>query len=265
MINTDSIIKPLDCIVNHNNSDLEKNRKILNACQQFESIFINQVLQSIRKGYQIGGLFEESNSMDMYQGMLYQKFSEIMSKSMNNSLAVELYKQIQGKTPEKELFYQPALRITKVFIDKIPIVKNNPIVEMYQKKLSPYNHIINKEAKNNSIDTNLVKAVILCESDGNPQAVSSVGAKGLMQLMDGTAIDMGISDIFDPAQNIKAGVKYLSILKKRFESDIDSTLAAYNAGLQNVIKYNGIPPFKETINYVKKVKETFNILENKTE
>lgn len=261
MIDYGSLIKPVDWNINNQNSVLEDKRKILNACQQFESIFINQVLQSMRKSYQLGGLFEESNSMDLYQSMFYQKIAEFMAKSMNSSLAVELYKQIQGESPEQELFQQQLTKLTKIFIDKNPVVKKDPIVEVFLKKLSPYNHIIHKEAEKNGISTNLVRAVILNESNGNSNAVSSAGAKGLMQLMDRTAIDMGIDDVFNPEQNIKAGVKYLSMLIKRFDSDIDSTLAAYNAGPQNVIKYNGIPPFTETINYVKRVKDTFSILE----
>ncbi|MBK8231849.1 MAG: transglycosylase SLT domain-containing protein [Candidatus Eisenbacteria bacterium] len=99
---------------------------------------------------------------------------------------------------------------------------------------------------------NLIRAVILTESSGRPDAVSPAGAKGYMQLMPGTAKEMGIDDPSDPWQNIFAGAKYLSRQLERF-GRIDHALAAYNAGPGNVAKHDGIPPFRETQAYVRKV------------
>lgn len=103
------------------------------------------------------------------------------------------------------------------------------------------------------IDPWLVKAVIKAESDFDPRAVSRAGAKGLMQLMPETARLMGVQDIYDPAENVEAGVKYLRRLLKRFDWDVSLALAAYNAGESVVRKYGGIPPFEETRRYVSKV------------
>ncbi|MDZ7579882.1 MAG: lytic transglycosylase domain-containing protein [Deltaproteobacteria bacterium] len=105
------------------------------------------------------------------------------------------------------------------------------------------------------VDTAMIKAIIRAESGYNPLAVSPMGARGLMQLMPLTAESLGVDDIFDPAQNINAGVRYFKKLMKLFKQDVSLALAAYNAGIQRVQEYNGIPPFSTTQIYIKKVLE----------
>lgn len=103
------------------------------------------------------------------------------------------------------------------------------------------------------VDVELLKAIGKAESDFDAKAVSHCGAQGVMQLMPATAKSLGVTDSFDARQNIMGGAKYISGLVKKYDGNIKLALAAYNAGSGNVAKYNGIPPFEETQNYVKKV------------
>ncbi|HEY6528025.1 MAG TPA: lytic transglycosylase domain-containing protein [Cellvibrionaceae bacterium] len=104
-----------------------------------------------------------------------------------------------------------------------------------------------------AVDPALVRAVIHAESGFNPMARSGKGAVGLMQLMPGTARDMGVSNSYEAGQNIMGGARYLSYLLGELKGDVQLATAAYNAGLANVTKYQGIPPFAETQAYVKRV------------
>jgi soluble lytic murein transglycosylase-like protein len=115
-----------------------------------------------------------------------------------------------------------------------------------------YDNLIKNAAAKYGVDSALIKAVIQAESGFNPNAASHAGAQGLMQLMPSTANGLGVSDPFDPAQSIDAGVRYLKGQIDRF-GDVNQALAAYNAGPAAVVKYGGVPPFKETQDYVSKV------------
>ncbi len=116
-----------------------------------------------------------------------------------------------------------------------------------------YDPIIDSCALEYGVDKSLVKAVIHAESRYDPNAVSSKGASGLMQLMPNTARSLKVANSFDPADNIRGGVRYLRFLLDTFRGDEALALAAYNAGLSRVAQYGGIPPYAETRNYVAKV------------
>ena len=116
-----------------------------------------------------------------------------------------------------------------------------------------FESIINSCSLQYGVDKSLVKAVIHAESGYDPNAVSSKGAGGLMQLMPKTAESLKVSNTFDPKENISGGVRYLRFLLDTFKGDVPLALAAYNAGLSRVAQYGGIPPYVETRNYVDKV------------
>lgn len=116
-----------------------------------------------------------------------------------------------------------------------------------------FDDIVGYYAGRYKLEKSLVYAVIQAESAGNPYAVSPAGARGLMQLMPGTAREMGVNDIFDPAENIAGGTQYLSKLRTLYTGNVTLTLAAYNAGPGNVKRYGGVPPFRETRDYIRRV------------
>ncbi len=124
--------------------------------------------------------------------------------------------------------------------------------------LSKYDQFIAEAAEQHGVDEDLIRAIILQESSGNPQAKSGAGAVGLMGLMPATARSLGVKNPLDPRENILGGTKYLSSLLQRFK-ELPLALAAYNAGPSNVVKHGGIPPFRETRNYVSKILGASNV------
>jgi hypothetical protein len=126
---------------------------------------------------------------------------------------------------------------------------------------SRFDATIVKAARHFDVDAALVSAVIKAESDYNPRTVSHKGARGLMQLMPATAVRFGVTNSFDPEQNIYAGTRYLRWLLEKFEGNADLAVAAYNAGEGNVWKYNGVPPFRETVTYINRIARHLHRLE----
>ena len=123
---------------------------------------------------------------------------------------------------------------------------------------SRFDPLIEKYARQYRVDPVLVRAVIQVESSFDPTTVSSKGARGLMQLMPATAKRYRVTDIHDPAQNIRGGVHYLRDLLELFRDDLPRVLAAYNAGENAVLKYGGIPPYQETMTYVKRAMTVYH-------
>ena len=134
------------------------------------------------------------------------------------------------------------------------------VLPSYSKNKNLYDGIIAQAASTHQVDSGLIKAVMHTESGFNPNARSPVGAQGLMQLMPATARRFAVSNAYDPAQNVLGAARYLSFLLKRFNYNTELALAAYNAGEGNVDKYRGIPPFRETQDYVRRVMSRYKNL-----
>lgn len=134
------------------------------------------------------------------------------------------------------------------------------VLPSYSKNKNAFDSIIRQAAQQHGVSEGLIKAVMHTESGFNVNARSPVGAQGLMQLMPATARRFNVSNAYDPHQNIMAGAKYLAWLLNRFNGNTSLALAGYNAGEGNVAKYNGIPPFRETQDYVRRVSSRFQNL-----
>ena len=122
---------------------------------------------------------------------------------------------------------------------------------------SDLNGLVEQAARRHGLDPALVLAVVSVESSFRPQAVSPKGAQGLMQLMPRTAASLGVEDAFDPGQNVDAGVRHLESLVRLYDGDLTRALAAYNAGQGAVARYGGVPPYRETRAYVRRVLERY--------
>ena len=144
-----------------------------------------------------------------------------------------------------------------VFFEEMHRITDAVRAEFFTAEI-PYGALIYEKAKKYDVDPALVAAVIEQESRFRPRAQSHVGARGLMQLMPRTGRWMGARDLYDPEQNVDAGVKYIKYLNKRFNGDLKKTIAAYNGGEGNVMRYRGVPPFRETRQYVKKVMKNYD-------
>jgi len=147
--------------------------------------------------------------------------------------------------------------------EHLAVISENRLLSVSGKKAEHlYHPIIMQTCSRYQIDPAIVKAIIMAESGYNPRAISTKGAKGLMQLMPETAQDLGVEDCFNPQQNINGGVRHFKQLVNQFNGDFKLALAAYNAGSKTVRQYKGVPPFKETQYYIKKVFEYYKLYKN---
>lgn len=260
-----------------------KKLRLKKATKEFESFFVLHMLKAMRATIPESDLLEGGLGKDIYTSMFDQELSQRIAGSSSQSLGEVLYrtleKHIDGEagilpdgpptkldtriteemrstdrspyrpekaveTPQTEILRPPDT--TGQFQSARPKMSDDPV-------LARFGQTIEKSARRYKVDPKLVYAVIMVESEGRPDAVSPKGAKGLMQLTDSTAADMGVADSLNPDQNIDGGTKYLSRLLEKYDGDLKLTLAAYNSGPGNVSKYNGVPPFNETRRYIEKV------------
>jgi len=209
-------------------------RKLKNACDDFEALFIARMLQEMRKTTAEGSEGGTQKYADAFQSLFDWEISRTLAQRGSIGISDALMKNIE--TNEMEI--EPGTGVSKL-------------------SSSEFDDIINEAAGVYDVDSDLVRSIIACESDGDPYAVSPRNARGLMQLMDETAHDMGVSDPYDPVQNIHGGTAYLRQLLDSFDGNLDNALAAYNAGPGAVRRHGGIPPYRETIDYVNRVKSQY--------
>jgi soluble lytic murein transglycosylase-like protein len=146
----------------------------------------------------------------------------------------------------------PAANVT--VIEPEDVFTSAPPVEAVK---APFRDLIEGAAARYSVDADLITSVIAAESNFDPKAISRRNARGLMQLLPGTAARLGVQNIFDPRENIDAGTRYLRDLLQLYKNDLALTLAAYNAGPQRVRQYGRVPPFAETRSYVQRVRSAY--------
>lgn len=226
---------------------------IKKAAQGFESLFITRMLQEMRKTIPKDPFFGDSFGMDIYMSMLDEKIANRISVSQRFGLSDMIIKYLENRDEYKT---EDNPEINKPNREMIPIAPQNKresSILSIGERIEQLIDIINEAAVEYELDPDLLKAVIIQESSGNPDAVSKSGAKGLMQLMDDTAEELGVTNIFDPKENIFAGARYLKGLLIRNKGDLKLSLASYNAGPGAVKLYDGIPPYPETHNYVRNV------------
>ena len=246
----------------------EQKFKIAKAAKDFESLMTAMMIKSMNKTTE--GMFgSESFGGDVLDTVFETELAKHMSKGKGLGIAQVLYKRLTQEDLDPAIFYEnlrPLDGVNNTLQDKIKIdvkSKLEGIDKVYPsqeslKRLDKIDSYIDQASKKYGIDPNIIKSVILAESAGNSKATSSAGAKGLMQLMDGTASEMGVDNPFDAKQNIFGGTKYLGQMLRQYSGDLELSLAAYNAGPSAVDKHNGVPPFEETKNYISRIKGYLN-------
>jgi len=254
--------------------------RLRKATKEFESFFLLHMLRAMRKTVPENGLLKGGPGQDTYTSMFDEELSRTIAGTTRGSLSEILYNSLekhleaQSAEPGSE---RPAIDnslgrgmrpppipgtgalrnpppsgakdksrpIVSAAVSR-PNLKNDPV-------LNAYGDSIIAASRKYRVDPRLVYSVIMAESGGRSDALSPKGARGLMQLTDGTAAEMGVADSLDAHQNIEGGTKYLRQLLDRFDGNLRLALAAYNAGPGAVSKHNGVPPYPETERYVEKV------------
>lgn len=281
----------LDTLKGNAASTLEQEKaRLRKATQEFEAFFRYQMMKAMRKTVPDNPL---TKGLPMSSSQGKETFMDLMDMEISRagagghgSISDILYrstvKLIEAKYADSGQVDPDAVsKLPTATVKRIPVSLKPKQIELpkevkpveletkpeiaplkprttpsHDKIMEKYGNLIEAAAAETKLDSTLIASVIHAESRGNAKAVSHAGAKGLMQLMDATAEDLGVTDSLDPEQNIMGGSRFLKKLIDRYQ-DVELALAAYNAGPGNVDKYGGLPPFAETQNYVTKVMALF--------
>lgn len=198
----------------------------------------------------------ERTSMGM-DYTIYESWYKYMSNVLNQIQGISDYPSYTGQTSSTSQSFADIYN-TMLGLNKRQDTSITENAVTIQTGSTSMDAIFEEAAKTYDVPLNLLKAMGKAESGFDANAVSPAGAQGVMQLMPATARSLGVDDPFDARSNIMGGAKYISQQLKKYNGNIDLALAAYNAGSGNVAKYGGVPPFKETRNYIQRIKGYMN-------
>jgi Rod binding domain-containing protein len=243
-------------------------RRLKKAAGDLESLFLYQLLKTMRqtvpKSDMLKGAgFGDGLGKEIYTQMFDQEISKKIAGQGKSSIAEMIYASMeraverQFRTKENSepdaTTIMPGPGFIRMREDHHGVSRANPEPARTRAADTPeYGPVIDRAAEKYCLPPVLIEAVIRAESNFDPAAVSTAGAKGLMQLADSTATEMNVRNVFDPEENIEGGARYLRLMLDRF-GDLKTALAAYNAGPGTVERYGGIPPYPETIDYIERV------------
>ena len=241
--------------------------ELLFILRQVTSVYLSEILlkiESLQYGTILDGYKHKRNGKDMDTPVRFKTGELVFARKLKLNQTIRygaaLYLMAAMtfipagicNSRYRALYFRPAVVAPDSVLPDFMTDEDSALPEATE-AAPPFDEHILQAAKTYHVDAALIRAIIIVESNYNPRAVSHRGAKGLMQLMPTTAKWLGVQDSFDPALNIDAGVRYFKKLLERFDNNVQLALAAYNAGSRYVLKYGGVPPFRATRIYIRKV------------
>jgi Rod binding domain-containing protein len=256
----------------HKPLDEKSKVRLQNAVRDFEALFVGYILKTMRSTVPKDEELGEGMGGEMLGSLFDMELAKQISRGSNLGVGEMLYKELTGeKLPHVTPMTQhaaPAKSEAAPLPPAAPSQDQHPVVQpaagsatavhlsagqSVAERVNTWTPIIQQAADEHGLDPDLLKAVMASESAGNADARSSKDAKGLMQLIDSTAAAMGVRNVWNPRENIFGGAKYLQQLLERFRGNLEQAVASYNAGPGAVEKHGGVPPIKETKEYVRRV------------